>query len=196
MHVGQGLATQGMQSILKAEVLKHSATALLRACHTPEVKNITDADMCCETMRIMQRLLLWSKGKQSLQSGKCAAAHLSGCSWLLMSTARDLISVARSRSSRGTSHSKKTQHQYLPCSVGSSCLMMLLISQDLPASRDTSTRVTFLPPPAGICRVSPCNTAQAGQATTQRMETERNLVFWALWRKALWLRAAKQDRLR
>ena len=148
MHMKQELAIQGMQSIQKAEILKLRTTALLLACQTPNTKGegIADAGMCWE----MMLFLLWSKGKQSLQSGKCAAAHLSGCSWLLMSTARDLISVARSRSSKGTSHSKKTQHQYLPCSVGSSCLMMLLISQDLPASKETSTRVTFLPPPAGI----------------------------------------------
>lgn len=76
------------------------------------------------------------------------SAYFWGCKLLEMSTAREQISSALSRSMMGTSTSQKTQHQCLPCSVGSSWRMMLLISHVLALSRETSTLVTFLPPPA------------------------------------------------
>ncbi|KAA6428372.1 MAG: hypothetical protein FRX49_01248 [Trebouxia sp. A1-2] len=73
--------------------------------------------------------------------------HFSGCALLLLSTARHRSSSAAKRLKRGTCTSQNTQHQCFPYSEGSSPRMMRLISQVFPPSRETSTVITFRPPP-------------------------------------------------
>ena len=77
--------------------------------------------------------------------------HTSFSGWrcIAQSQPRQRISASGfcHRSATATSCSKKHQHQYLPYSVGSSGCVSFESAHVLPPSIDTSTRITFRPPP-------------------------------------------------
>ena len=76
----------------------------------------------------------------------------SGCVLRASSQARTAISLAPIRSSTSTSKDQKHQHQYLPYLLGFSGWSKLHTCHVSPSSIVTSTRVTFLPPPARTSR--------------------------------------------
>ena len=97
--------------------------------------------------------------------------------WVLRpsSQARTAISLAASRSITSTSNDQKHQHQYFPYLFGFSWWSNLHTCHFSPPSIVTSTRVTFLPPPAYIY-----DTYVTQQYTIQEKHTSPSL-------NSLWL---------